>query len=79
LAISPAMLGDYFNDDAFRNAFQNWVNALWKQKDRCIEELLSLQPHPETEDTPLHVPPACKPFPAFEKVRMTRNPPAATS
>jgi hypothetical protein len=52
------MLGDYFNDDAFRDAFQNWVNALWEQKDRCVEELLSGAPGPGTET-------ACPGLPQF--------------
>jgi hypothetical protein len=47
LPITPVMLGDYFNDEAFRRAFQDWVNALWEQKDRCIETLMT-EPVPET-------------------------------
>jgi 1-acyl-sn-glycerol-3-phosphate acyltransferase len=42
LPITPEMLGDYFNDERFRQAFQNWVNDLWTQKDRCMEELVSV-------------------------------------
>ncbi len=42
LPITQEMLGDYFNDEGFRHAFQNWVNALWEQKDRCMEELVSV-------------------------------------
>lgn len=79
LPITPQMLGDYFNDEPFREAFQNWVNALWEQKDRCVEELLALHPEPGTEDTPLRVPPACEPFPVLEKVLMDKNSPTAAS
>ncbi len=57
LPITPEMLGDYFNDETFRGAFQDWVNALWEQKDRCIEEMVSV-PAPEIE-------PRLNPLPAF--------------
>ncbi len=39
LPISKELLGDYFNDSEFREYFQNWLNALWIEKDRCIENL----------------------------------------
>ncbi len=39
LPISKEILGDYFNDSEFREYFQNWLNALWLEKDRCIETL----------------------------------------
>jgi 1-acyl-sn-glycerol-3-phosphate acyltransferase len=37
----PAELlgGDYQNDPAFRGRVQNWLNALWLEKDRMIAEL----------------------------------------
>jgi len=40
MPIIPEMLGDYFNDRQFRLEFQSRFNALWKQKDRCIDELI---------------------------------------
>jgi 1-acyl-sn-glycerol-3-phosphate acyltransferase len=55
LPITPEMLGDYFNDENFRLAFQEWVNALWEQKDRCIEELISV-PLPEIASNPIPIP-----------------------
>ncbi|WP_373498517.1 acyltransferase [Desulfococcus sp.] len=61
LPISPAMLGDYFNDDAFRDAFQNWVNALWEQKDQCVEALLSGAPGPGAETACPGLPSFCEP------------------
>ncbi len=61
LPITPEMLGDYFNDDNFRQAFQNWVNALWEQKDRCIEELIAV-PAPEIDAHPV-------PLPTFPELR----------
>jgi len=38
----PAELfaGDYENDPAFRKRFQDWVGALWSEKDRRIGELM---------------------------------------
>jgi 1-acyl-sn-glycerol-3-phosphate acyltransferase len=33
--------GDYQNDAAFRQRFQDWMNALWAEKDATIERLLS--------------------------------------
>lgn len=58
LPITPAMLGDYFNDEAFRDAFQNWVNALWERKDRCVEALLAGAPEPGAQG-------ACPALPPF--------------
>ncbi|MFL1546329.1 acyltransferase [Pseudomonas sp. O39] len=40
-ALDPALWqGDYENDPAFRQTVQNWVNQLWREKDRRIETLL---------------------------------------
>jgi 1-acyl-sn-glycerol-3-phosphate acyltransferase len=39
--ITPELQGDYFNDREYRTRFQGWLNALWTEKDRCIEELLA--------------------------------------
>jgi 1-acyl-sn-glycerol-3-phosphate acyltransferase len=38
--ITPDLLGDYFNDSAFRENFQIWVNELWEKKDNAIGEML---------------------------------------
>jgi 1-acyl-sn-glycerol-3-phosphate acyltransferase len=38
--VSNELLGDYFNDDDFRERFQEWLNTLWEEKDRQIEDLL---------------------------------------
>ena len=61
LPITSEMMGDYFNDETFRHAFQNWVNALWEQKDRCMEELVS-KPVPELD-------PCLLPLPTFSDLR----------
>ena len=36
--------GDYQNDPEFRQQFQTWLNALWEEKDRNIERLLTSRP-----------------------------------
>lgn len=35
------LIGDYFNDEAFKERFQQWLNLRWKRKDEKIAELLS--------------------------------------
>ena len=41
LKIPPAFLdGDYLNDPEYRRNFQQWLNALWEEKDERIEEIL---------------------------------------
>lgn len=39
MAITDEILGDYFEDEGFRNRFQEWVNRLWEHKDRTLEQL----------------------------------------
>lgn len=39
--ITEEMLGDYFNNEQFREAFQYWLNELWEQKSQCIKELIA--------------------------------------
>jgi 1-acyl-sn-glycerol-3-phosphate acyltransferase len=41
LSVSPELLGDYTNDEHFRKGLQRWLNNLWEEKDRCIEELMT--------------------------------------
>ena len=41
LPVSPELIGDYTNDEHFRKGLQGWLNNLWQEKDRCIEELMS--------------------------------------
>jgi len=40
LEISPALRGDYTEDQAFRRRFHQWLDRLWQDKDREIESLL---------------------------------------
>lgn len=37
--ITNEILGNYFEDEAFRLNFQNWVNQLWTNKDGVLEKL----------------------------------------
>lgn len=39
IPISSDVLGDYFNDPAFRDWFQKWINDLWSQKDGFLDVL----------------------------------------
>ena len=78
LPITPELLGDYFKDKSFQTAFQKWVNDLWEQKDRCIEDLLTI-PAPRTgavrQPTPLFL----EPMPVLEMVMLPKKQPAAIS
>jgi len=37
--VSDEIMGDYFNDELFRQRFQNWLNTLWQNKDKLITHL----------------------------------------
>lgn len=39
LPVTAELMGDYVHDHLFRERFQNWLNDLWLEKDRCIQEL----------------------------------------
>lgn len=41
LPVKNEMIGDYAEDMVFRSKFQNWLNALWAEKDRHISKLLA--------------------------------------
>ena len=36
LPVDHQIIGDYFNDEAFRTSFQNWLNQRWLKKDQAI-------------------------------------------
>lgn len=76
LPITPELLGDYFEDSEFRAAFQKWVNALWEQKDRCIDDLLSIRaPANGTVKRPTPLYP--EPMPVLDTEMLPKKPPAA--
>ena len=37
--VNEEIIGDYFNDDKFKQHFQQWVNQLWLDKDEKIAEM----------------------------------------
>ena len=41
LPVSPELLGDYANDRDFRIGLQDWLNNLWDEKSRYIEEVMT--------------------------------------
>ena len=41
LPVSPELLGDYANDERFRAGLQRWLNNLWQEKNRSINEVLT--------------------------------------
>lgn len=36
IPVTETLQGDYFNDDAYRSWFQEWLNQLWHEKDARI-------------------------------------------
>ncbi|WP_199609920.1 acyltransferase [Flocculibacter collagenilyticus] len=38
--VTTDVIGDYFNDDSFKNRFQVWLNEKWQQKDKLIAQML---------------------------------------
>ncbi len=41
LPVSPEILGDYANDGRFRAGLQRWLNNIWAEKNRYIEEMMT--------------------------------------
>jgi len=41
LPVSPELLGDYANDGRFRSGLQIWLNNIWAEKNRHIEEMMT--------------------------------------
>ncbi len=39
LPVDAAIIGDYFNDDAFKGEFQEWLNTLWESKDQNLQSI----------------------------------------
>jgi len=38
------MIGDYFNNDGFKQQFCEWLNQTWQEKDKKLEEILLFEP-----------------------------------
>lgn len=41
IPVTPQMVGDYSTNREFRVSFQTWLNTLWAEKDRQLEQLMS--------------------------------------
>ena len=41
LPVNPELLGDYANDGHFRAGLQSWLNNIWAEKNRYIEEMMA--------------------------------------
>jgi len=41
LPVCPELLGDYVNDGNFRIGLQRWLNNIWAEKNRHIEEVMT--------------------------------------
>jgi len=41
LPVSPELLGDYVNNQPFRLGLQRWLNNIWAEKNRYIEEMMT--------------------------------------
>jgi 1-acyl-sn-glycerol-3-phosphate acyltransferase len=53
LPVDQQVIGDYFNDEQFRDQFQQWLNQRWLQKDRLLLHYLQTDtPERSTEQLP---------------------------
>jgi len=41
LPVNAELLGDYTNDGHFRAGLQDWLNNIWAEKNRTIEEMMT--------------------------------------
>ncbi len=41
LPVTPELIGDFVNDGDYRARFQEWLNALWAEKDRAIGQIMA--------------------------------------
>jgi 1-acyl-sn-glycerol-3-phosphate acyltransferase len=46
LPVNAKLLGDYTNDGQFRAGLQDWLNNIWIEKNRIIEEMTASAPLP---------------------------------
>lgn len=44
LPVTTDLFGDYSGNREFSKRFQDWLNALWSEKDQCLQSMLN--PHP---------------------------------
>ncbi len=48
IAVNSELQGDYINDASFRDKLQRWINDLWDEKDRRIQEMISAKIQPSS-------------------------------
>jgi len=41
--VGEHMIGDYFNNDVYKQQFCDWLNQIWQEKDKKLNELLLLE------------------------------------
>ena len=44
MPVNPELLGDYVNDRQFKLELQGWLNNMWAEKNRNIDDMLSSSP-----------------------------------
>lgn len=44
MPVNPELLGDYVNDRQFKSELQGWLNNMWAEKNRNIDDMLSSSP-----------------------------------
>jgi hypothetical protein len=42
IPITDDILGDYINDEEYRCKFQKWINELWLEKDKRLDEMAKI-------------------------------------
>lgn len=42
--VEEQLIGDYFNNDGYKQQFCDWLNQLWQEKDKKLNELLLCEP-----------------------------------
>ena len=42
LPVTEDVVGDYFNDQSFKQRFQTWLNSLWEAKDKRLKQILGI-------------------------------------
>ena len=56
LPVTEELIGDYVADRKFRVQFQRWLNRLWQQKDRRLQQLLGIENFDQPTGDPAVVP-----------------------
>jgi RNAse (barnase) inhibitor barstar len=42
IQITDNIKGNYVDDEAFKQRFQEWINKLWKEKDNTLDKLKTI-------------------------------------